>query len=623
MTKKLLKTMSLVMAIVMVTLLLASCSLFQVNQERYRAETAFEVGNVKVTVGDFVDFYSNTMKQYLDSGYDVQTVWDSLGDQLLLNFVILNEIRSYANPIGVPQDPYGEFAQQYENAQYLTNANDMELILKNVRVSLYQSLDNLVESELANTYTFEEATEEEDRPLNVLEPDVDFIIGPGALAAADFEDNEEELDEYLAKFGDCDLTSFDAIVNSYVLDADSASVKEILADLNKRVKQDEGVEEGDEDYKVISAEEYVNAQQSSLNSMVRVVKETYNGWTMEQFLNSQVESSVLSRIAQEYAEQSYVNIENEILARLKDKLNALVADKVEYYTLYPNAFAEDITALEDSSFVTYVPEKYKNQYAYVKNMLVQFSDEQKLELQQYERYGKTSKEYLDARNNIALQLAATDYLADKVDGEYVKVENIFTMREGNVVLADTVLKSSLESMATSADMKQRNKDFDAIIDRYNEDPGMQGTSYDYVLKVEAPDVEDTADAWVEEFSIAGRKAIAKGLGSYEIAVTDYGVHIVYFSGYVQADEFDFDNREELYTPGTATYRFFKSYYDAVKEDLYNKAFEELLEQYKENNIEMNDKVIKKLLKEYGFEINWGEEDHDHDHDHDEHEGHNH
>ena len=178
----------------MVTLLLASCSLFQVNQERYRAETAFEVGNVKVTVGDFVDFYSNTMKQYLDSGYDVQTVWDSLGDQLLLNFVILNEIRSYANPIGVPQDPYGEFAQQYENAQYLTNANDMELILKNVRVSLYQSLDNLVESELANTYTFEEATEEEDRPLNVLEPDVDFIIGPGAWAAADFEDNEEELE---------------------------------------------------------------------------------------------------------------------------------------------------------------------------------------------------------------------------------------------------------------------------------------------------------------------------------------------------------------------------------------------------------------------------------------------
>ncbi|MBR5250949.1 MAG: hypothetical protein IKV38_02915, partial [Clostridia bacterium] len=122
---------------------------------------------------------------------------------------------------------------------------------------------------------------------------------------------------------------------------------------------------------------------------------------------------------------------------------------------------------------------------------------------------------------------------------------------------------------------------------------------------------EEADAWVAEFSKAGRVAISRGLGSYELAVTDYGVHIVYFSGYVTADNFDFSDEAQLYTPGTATYRFFKAYYDAVKEDIYNKVFEELLEETKAHDITYNDKVMNKLLKDYGFELNWDEE-HDHE-----------
>ena len=62
MTKKIFKITCLVMAIIMMSFVLASCSLFQVNEERYRSETAFEVGDVSVTVGDFADFYANTME---------------------------------------------------------------------------------------------------------------------------------------------------------------------------------------------------------------------------------------------------------------------------------------------------------------------------------------------------------------------------------------------------------------------------------------------------------------------------------------------------------------------------------------------------------------------------------
>ena len=620
MTKKIFKITCLVMAIVMMSFVLASCSLFQVNEERYRSETAFEVGDVSVTVGDFADFYANTMAQYLDYGYDMQTVWDSLGNQLLLNFIVLNEIKSDSSWKGVAQNPYGDVASKYENAQYLTKSSDMELLLKNVRASLYETLDGLVETELSNTYKFAQATEEEDRPLNVLEPGVDFVVGAGALAATDFKDDLETLDEYLDMFKACQLDDFNSIINTYVFDESTEGLTKAVQKLNDRIEQEEGVEEGDEGYKTISTTEYINAQKSALNSMVRVVDESYYGWTMEQFIDNQLESAILSRLAQEYAEKAYVDIEAEILTRLKSKLDELVANKQEYYALYPSAFAEDITNLSDDSFLYFVPQQHEGEYAFVKNLLVQFSEEQMAELKQYERFGKDSAQYKMARINIALQLDATDYNSEMVDGEYSKVENIFKLENGEVVLNDTVLKTALENMATPGNISQRNVDFDKLIDQYNEDPGMQGTAYDYVLRVKEPDVAEKADAWVAEFSLAGRKAIANGLGSYEIAVTDYGVHIVYFSGYVTADSFNFDDETELYTPGTATYRFFKTYYDAVKDTLYDRLFEELTEEYKETKITLNDKVMNKLLKEYGFELNWehdesSEEEHNHDHNH--------
>ena len=235
MAKKLLKIMCLAIAIIMMSSIFASCSLFQINEERYRAEVAFEVGDVKVKVGDFVDYYSNTMKQYIDSGYDVQTVWDSLGDQFLLNYVVLNHIKGDASWQGVAQNPYGDLAQEYENAQYLLNEGDMELLLKNVRLALYQSIDNLVVTELGNTYTFAEEETEEDRPLNVLEEGVDFTIGAGALSAADFKTDVDEIDEYLGKFEQIDLSSFEDMVNAYLLDVNADGLTEILADLNKRV----------------------------------------------------------------------------------------------------------------------------------------------------------------------------------------------------------------------------------------------------------------------------------------------------------------------------------------------------------------------------------------------------
>ena len=166
----------------------------------------------------------------------------------------------------------------------------MELLLKNVRQSLYESLDDLTETELSNKYELEEAEEETERTLNILEP-------VSSLAAADFNEDVEELDKYLGKFRACELT-LTAIVENYVFDlkTDIDKINEILEGLNERIVQEDGVEEGDEGYKTISASEYVAAQKVALTSMARTVKDNYFGWTMEEFLDYQLDGAVMSRL---------------------------------------------------------------------------------------------------------------------------------------------------------------------------------------------------------------------------------------------------------------------------------------------------------------------------------------
>ena len=257
-----------------------------------------------------------------------------------------------------------------------------------------------------------------------------------------------------------------------------------------------------------------------------------------------------------------------------------------------------MTSLSDTSFIYTVPEQYQNEYAFVKNLLISFTDEQKAVLEYYGNvYGESSAAYLAKRNELATQIKATDFQSEKDDeGEYAKLENIFTIEDGKVVFADSALKTALEAVSGP-------NDFAALIDRYNEDPGAQGSTYDYVIKVKEPDPAGTKDSWVAEFSAASREAIAEGQGSYKIAVTDYGVHIVYFTDFVKAESFDFAN--ERYTQGTPAYRFFKTYYDAVKATVYNDIMQASYDSYfDQNKISVENKNIKSILKQLGVELKW-------------------
>lgn len=600
MTKKITRIFCMVLALALVCSFVAGCSMFQTNADRYREKTAMTVGEQTITVGALEDFINNNISGYINQGYDIQTVWDSLIPQFVMNYVLVDMLKNDLPWPKVTQTH--SLASEYPDTEYLKNEGDMEFIMKTIKNSLYSSLDSLVETELGNKYKLNAAEEEEERKENII-PEDELNLPLGGLTLNDYDDDIEGLDEDLAKYKPDSELTIDSILNGYKFeDENDPLLLDALAKINDRIAQNEDA--SDDEKVAFTAKEYMTAQKAAFNSLTRSVENNYYGWSMEQFLDYQIRSTVFNRLAQEYTMVYYERIETEgegqqlILSRLIEKYENLKAAQEEDFRLHPTKFESFVTSLSDTSFIYTVPEQYENEYAFIKNLLISFTDEQKAVLEYYGNvYGKNSAAYLAKRDELATQIKATDFKSEKDDeGEYAKLENIFTIADGKVVFADSALKTALETVSGP-------NDFAALIDRYNEDPGAQGSTYDYVIKVKEPDPAGTKDNWVAEFSAASRQAIAEGQGTYKIAVTDYGVHIVYFTDFVKAESFDFAN--ERYTQGTPAYRFFKTYYDAVKATVYNDIMQASYDSYfDENKISVENKNIKSILKQLGVELKW-------------------
>lgn len=600
MTKKITRIFCMVLALALVCSFVAGCSMFQTNADRYREKTAMTVGEQTITVGALEDFINNNMSSYINQGDDIQTVWDALIPQFVMNYVLVDMLKNDLPWPKVTQTH--SLASEYPDTEYLKNEGDMEFIMKTIKNSLYSSLDSLVETELGNKYKLNAAEEEEERKENII-PEDELNLPLGGLTLNDYDDDIEGLDEDLAKYKPDSELTIDSILNGYKFeDENDPLLLDALAKINDRIAQNEDA--SDDEKVAFTAKEYMTAQKAAFNSLTRSVENNYYGWSMEQFLDYQIRSTVFNRLAQEYTMVYYERIETEgegqqlILSRLIEKYENLKAAQEEDFRLHPTKFESFVTSLSDTSFIYTVPEQYENEYAFIKNLLISFTDEQKAVLEYYGNvYGKNSAAYLAKRDELATQIKATDFKSEKDDeGEYAKLENIFTIADGKVVFADSALKTALEAVSGP-------NDFAALIDRYNEDPGAQGSTYDYVIKVKEPDSAGTKDNWVAEFSAASRQAIAEGQGTYKIAVTDYGVHIVYFTDFVKAESFDFAN--ERYTQGTPAYRFFKTYYDAVKATVYNDIMQASYDSYfDENKISVENKNIKSILKQLGVELKW-------------------
>ncbi len=587
--KKARKILTLILVFVLLAGVFSGCAMFGRNSTKYRSLVAVTVGGEEITVGKILDTYNNYYNNYGSQGvaseYLLQATMQTLVSQAM-------KVSAYkaSNPAATDNTDLKDFCV---NAQYLTK-EEMEYAIRYVKYITYQTFDSSVISQLSNDRTFGEE-EKEDTSRDFTEP-VDLEGNEYSMYSYRQSVFGKEAGEYFDKYYKGVTISLDTNVDEYIYnDATVAAAR--LKNLNDRLEEDD---------EKITFEEYKSAQERVVKQFQRSIKTTYS-LELAEFMKNQVADIVTSTIANKYNYNISKVIDtdnlNDTLNTLKSNLEILTAAQATGFSLN-DSFVEFIQELKSSSYILNVPDDYE--YIFVKNILIPFTEQQQAILTNVsnDMGGDTKNEtYLNLRNKYAAEIIADDFNSEKnEDGEYAKVNNLFKMENGklvvnpegelgNVFLADGSVNKGEFATADEAVI--------ANMKRFNTDTAQHTAQYDYVVRVgDIP--ADYTHAWVTEFVDAAHEAYEMGEGTYSLAVSTYGVHIVYYSAKVTAQTFDFEqNRLNTTMP---EYRMFSAYFEEQSKILVAEAAEALNKDFLDNNKIVINKAFDRFLKDNGFKF---------------------
>ncbi len=252
------------------------------------------------------------------------------------------------------------------------------------------------------------------------------------------------------------------------------------------------------------------------------------------------ETRKLARM-QEYIEDGVGVTEEEILTRY----NSLVATQKITYTESSSTY--DTAATSSTENVLFTPD---DNYFYVKHILVQFSDEQKAELEAYKKEGIHSKAQIEAfRNTLVKNIVAYKH----VDGEDD------TSRPLSVYDIYATISSKMSQYKYNP--REAERTFDRLVYDYNTDSGAFGNVKGYAVKYELGAGEN--EKYMQEFADAARDmydTLEVGQLYDKLVVTDYGVHIMYLASKTIAG--DVKGLYDYQTPAEYT-----RVYDVIKDGL--------------------------------------------------------
>lgn len=580
--KKISRMLTLILIAVLVLGVFSGCGVFDRNTEKYRSQTLMTVGNETITVGKFIDTfnnYYNTYSAYIQAGYyTADNVVELTASSLISQYM---KVDAYKTQVG--KAPYkhtwSDADLVFENEGYMTT-EEMDYAIKYVKYVLLTTLDSLVESYIKVDYDLKDE-EQEDTSRDFVEYDSlqgydtysDYLYGQNFV--------NEDMDEYLEKYyKDVALTTDNISVDKEYVYQNADTAKARLDALNARLEEDETP---------ITFDQYKAWQEKALTQYKKNVKSAY-GYDLDQLIINQVEDYILSVIVAKYNYNVYAEIDKtENMQASVQELNNLYNSLKEHQAAgfdVNNNFVTFIEGLTDTSFIYTIPDAYKDSYIYVKNILIPFNDEQTTTLSNLEKQGISTDDplYIEKRNEYASAILAEDFLTVK-DGdkeENDKLAVFSTDASGNIIIkSDGALGSYFgsngEVIAMNKDDVTLSKN-DTIIElmkRFNTDVAQHSTIYDYVVRIgETPD--NYTAKWVQEFVDAANQAYnlaqsggsgdtennANG-GTYALAVSSYGVHIVYYAGKVVAQEMDFSNIDinDLEYATSPEYRMFKNYFE--------------------------------------------------------------
>lgn len=618
--KKAIKLITLILVVALMFSVLSGCAMFGKDSAKYRATALVTVGSQEITVGEMLDAFNtqyNNYYYYIAQGYlTVEQVFEIAADSLYEQTIKIDAYVSANQPVTANKT--------YKNGEYLTE-EELKFVVRYVKYLVFTNFDSQVESFLANDFDFN-AEEAEDTSRDFLEPD-----DLGGEKYSDYIYNQnfvnEEMDEYIAEryshVSVADLEK-DNSLDAYVF-ANEQTAKATLDAYNARL---------DEEDEKLTYATLVENQNKVIRRYQNSVEISY-GYDLEGFVKQQVESMIKSLIVAKYNKDIYSKIDGADASKTKEALLAntqglAVNQKADYFL--NDSFDSFITALKESSYLYAVDEAQKGNYIFVKNILIPFTAEQTQYLTNIAQTlgGTENKAYLDARLQLATEIVADDYTSEKDDdGEYAKVEGLFEVKDGKLVIkAGSALAANLQDgVVTPMDGLTKTETIIKLMEKYNTDVGQHSATYDYVVRVK--DDENYSQPWVTEFVDAAKEAESLGENSYAVCVSSYGVHIVYYSAKVEAQDFTDTAFGEAIGGGdidttSPAYKLFKAYFETESTSAISKDLDELKKTYETNGKVSATKEFAKFMKdneiEYEFEdmICTAE-----DEDEEGHEGHNH
>ncbi len=568
------KIFSIILVLILCVAMMTGCSLFELNQQRYRNQATVKTGDVTLTLGDAIDFFESNAPYYVQQGMTVQAAWDALYPQFVQQAVILDEYLKTHDAINT-----SDKAKKYRYGTYVSDEY-LEYVEKQNTLSFFASLDSLTLENLKEDFNIGSKTTQSRTSLtekgtltSLAEDEITFDLAAVNKELKNYQEPVDGKYEYVFR------------------NNEDAALLKILANLNERLEKEKP---SDAD---ITADDYVKAQNSAVESLTRNIKKN-RGLSVDEFMTRQVESAVRQRLVSNYAVSLYKKAElQDNPAQLKqiltERWNNEVAKAKQRYSVDANLFISDVTGLSSTSFIYNVPAQFEGKFHYVKNLLIPFSDEQTSELnRQKNLLGENSADYVRFRNQLAKGIEVKNYSEEDAG----VVESGYTF---DVAADGTVTGNFLTEKVAGLDGDLNA--FVKLIHTYGTDPGMFNNAHDYVISQDSYDVTNSSqDKFVKAFSEAARKLANNPSQRYVACVTDYGIHILYYSGVVKADEFDFDSRYEYGTgAGSTSYRFFKTYYDSVKGNTYSLSLNETMKKLLENKgIEENLKALNDYVGKY-------------------------
>lgn len=619
--KKATKILTLILIVVFVLGVFASCGLIGKDVANYRATTVMKVGNEQVSVGKLLDTfnsYYNNYYYYIAYGYmTIDDLFEMVISALQQQYMQIDDYVNNHEPVTA------SLKGKAHNAEYLT-AEEFEYCVKYITLVSFQSFDQSLETKLAAKRELNDA-ETEDTSRDFTE--YDDLNGAKSYAQYMFEQNfdSKEADEYFEKYYGDGVSFAEVNINSYVYAEETEEAKARVQEFNDRI-------DDEDDY--VTFEELKDAQQKVLNQYSDTIWTNY-GITIEKFLAGQLDDMVSSCILAKWSYEQYQDMEKEedITSLFQKRYNIAKAAQEADYNLQDN-FDDFITSLSSSSYLYSVPEKYEKQYVFVKNILIPFTSDQTALLKNLaDLLGDTdSEQYIQKRNEEAAKILAEYFYSDKYDEEfeklfdltevddedsdskYEKLADLFTVSGGNISINESgalapFFKGGKVVVPDTLNSEGINTAKDVVIElmkRFNTDTAQHTSQYDYVVYVGEGWEKDYEHRWVKEFYTAVNEVVQANpddvADKYAICVSSFGVHIIYIEDYVENFVFEYDFNDRLDTKSDF-YRWFKSEFESEVSERTQDKLDELEAKYIDEGKISVTKAFDKFLETNEFSFN--------------------